>query len=102
MIAGTGIGIHSETFPHHAFAALNGLAHQRTYAPLSIQLAFAVGHDDLRAPEFSTQCFAQQLERAAHVIRARTSDPLDPNTLYRVDDRVVSFSMRIGRARGRD
>ena len=75
MVARAGIRIDSETLAHDTLAILNGLAHQRTYAPLSIQLAFAVGHDDLRPPEFSTQCFAQQLERAAHVdLKAAIAD----------------------------
>jgi len=37
MIAGTGVGIDPEAFPHHAFAALHSLAHQRLLTPLLVQ-----------------------------------------------------------------
>ncbi len=64
MVAGAGIGIYSESLAHDPLAVMNGLAHQRPHAPLTIELAFPVGNDDLRAPEFSAQSLTQQSSRS--------------------------------------
>jgi len=63
MVTRAGIRIDSETLAHDTLTVLNRLAHQWPHASLAIELTFAVGDDDFRAPQFSTQCLAQHLER---------------------------------------
>ena len=46
------------------------------------------------------QRLAQHLERPAHVIGIGPPDPLDPDALYRIDDRVVSLPMLVRCAGG--
>src|ERR1700749_167729 len=70
MIAGAGIGINAEPFANHALPFLGHICHQRLYAALFVESAFALRDDHFGTTLFCGECFDEGVAHFRNVVSA--------------------------------
>src|SRR6185437_16007538 len=99
VIAGAGVRVDAEALADHTLAFLDGLLHQRTDAPLAIELTLALGNDHLGATKLRRQRLTQHLQSVRHIVGPGMPHPLHADAADGIDDRVVPLPVLIGPAR---
>ncbi len=98
MIAGAGVRVDAEPFADHALPFFGHFRHQRLYAALFVEGAFALRDDHLWAALFGGECFDEGVAHFGDVVSARDrAHPFHAYAAHGVRDREFRLSNRIAR-----